>query len=134
MDTRKHSYCQCILKRMDDNNNVRLTVFRNRNTWNTSWKSLVFPEIRIKIVKHLLKCCFKHIFIILAASKRAKHTVLIITPRVFIPELGQSNAPLVKTRNEVQKERKNNPFKLETKGIKTSSRHDSQCDKSRQNL
>ena len=65
---------------------VRLTVFRNRNTWNTSWKSFVFAEILIKIVKHLLKCYFKHIFIILAASKRAKHTVLIITPRILIPE------------------------------------------------
>ena len=42
---------------------VRLTVFRNRNTWNTSWKSLVFAEIHIKIVKHLLKCYyFKHYF------------------------------------------------------------------------
>ena len=67
---------------------VRLTVFRNRNTWNTSWKSFVFVEIHIKIVKHFLKCYFKHIyiFIILAASKRAKHTVLIITPRILIPE------------------------------------------------
>ena len=54
----------------------RLTVFRNGNTWNTSWKSFVFAEIHIKIVKHLLKCYFKHIFINLAASKRAKHTVL----------------------------------------------------------
>jgi len=43
-------------------------------------------EIHIKIVKHLLKCYFKHIFIILAASKRAKHTVLITTPRILIPE------------------------------------------------
>jgi len=47
---------------------------------------LGFPEIHIKIVKHPLKCYFKHIFIILAASKRAKHTVLIITPRILIPE------------------------------------------------
>ena len=30
----------------------------------------------------MLKCYFKHIFIILAASKRAKHNVLIITPRI----------------------------------------------------
>ena len=80
---------------------VRLTVFRNRNTWNTSWKSFVFAEIHIKIVKHLLKCYFKHIFITLAASKRAKHTVLIITPRILIPELGQSNAPLVSFLNRV---------------------------------
>ena len=65
---------------------VRLTVFRNRNTWNTSWKSFVFAEIHIKIVKNLLKCYFKHLFIILAASKRAKHTVVIITPRILIPE------------------------------------------------
>ena len=48
-----------------------------------------------KIAKRLLKCYFKHIFIILAASKRVKHAVLIITPRILIPEWGQSNAPLV---------------------------------------
>ena len=46
----------------------------------------VFTEIHIKIVKHLLKCYFEDIFIILAALKRAKHTVLIITPRILIPE------------------------------------------------
>ena len=40
---------------------VRLTVFRNRNIWNISQKSFVFTEIHIKIVKHLLKCYFKHI-------------------------------------------------------------------------
>ena len=45
-----------------------------------------YTEIHIKFVKPLLKCYFKHIFIILAASKRAKHTVLIITPRILIPE------------------------------------------------
>ena len=56
---------------------------------------LRFTEIHIKIVKHLLKCYFKRIFIILAALKRAKHTVLIITPRILIPERGQSNAPLI---------------------------------------
>ena len=65
---------------------VRLTVFRNRNTGNISLKSFVFTEIHIKIVKHLLRCYFKHIFIILAASKRAKHTILIITPHILIPE------------------------------------------------
>ena len=67
---------------------VRMTIFRNRNTWNipVSWKSFVFTEIHIKIAKHLLKCYFKHIFAILATSKRAKHTVLIITPRILIPE------------------------------------------------
>ena len=43
-------------------------------------------EIHIKIVKHLLKFYFKHIFIILAALKRAKHTVLIIIPRILILE------------------------------------------------
>ena len=43
-------------------------------------------EIHNKIFKQLLKCYLKHIFIILAALKRAKHTVLIITPRVLIPE------------------------------------------------
>ena len=53
-------------------------------------------EWKLEIVKHLLKYCLKHIFIILAASKRTKHTVLkIITPRILIPEKGQSNAPLV---------------------------------------
>ena len=41
---------------------VRLTVFRNRNIWNISKKSFVFMEIHIKIVKHLLKCYFKHIY------------------------------------------------------------------------
>ena len=49
---------------------VRLTVFRDRNTWNMSLKSFVFLEIHIKIIKHLLKrygilnifyypCCFE---------------------------------------------------------------------------
>ena len=47
---------------------------------------LRFSEIHIKIVKHLLKCYFKHIFIVLAALKRAKHTVLISTIRILIPE------------------------------------------------
>ena len=47
---------------------------------------ILFTEIHIKIVKHLLKCYFEDIFIILAASKRAKHTVLIITPCILIPE------------------------------------------------
>ena len=28
----------------------------------------------------------KYIFVVLAASKRAKHAVLIITPRILIPE------------------------------------------------
>ena len=65
---------------------VRLTVFRNRNTWNISLKSFIFTEIHIKIVKHLLKCYFKHIFTTLAASRRAKYTVLIINPRILIPE------------------------------------------------
>ena len=49
---------------------VRLTVFRNRNKWNRSYKSFVFTEIHMKIVKHLLQCYFRHIFIILVASKR----------------------------------------------------------------
>ena len=49
---------------------VRLTVFRNRNTWKRKEKSFVFTEIHIKIVKHLLTCYFKHIFFILVASKR----------------------------------------------------------------
>ena len=49
-------------------------------------ETFVFTEIHIKIVKHPLKRYFKHIFIILAALKRAKHTVLIITPRILIPE------------------------------------------------
>ena len=65
---------------------VRLTVFRDRNTWNMSLKSFVFLEIHVKIIKHLLKRYFKHISIILAASKHAKHTVFIITPRILIPE------------------------------------------------
>ena len=56
------------------------------STWNISWKSFICTGIHIKIVKHLLKFYFKHIFITLAASKRAKHTVLIITPRILIPE------------------------------------------------
>ena len=43
-------------------------------------------EIHIKIVKHLLKCYFKHIFIIIAASKHVKHTILIIIPHILIPE------------------------------------------------
>ena len=48
---------------------------------------LCFTEIHIKIVKDLLKCYFKHIFIVLAASKRAKQlNRLIITPRILIPE------------------------------------------------
>ena len=51
-----------------------------------SLKSFVFLEIHVKIIKHLLKRYFKHISIILAASKRAKHTVFIITPRILIPE------------------------------------------------
>ena len=38
--------------------------------WNRSQKSFLFTEIHIRIVKHLLKCYFKHIFIILVASKR----------------------------------------------------------------
>ena len=33
---------------------VLLTVFRNRNIENRSYKSFVFTEIHIKIVKHLL--------------------------------------------------------------------------------
>ena len=41
-------------------------------------------EYKIRIAKHLLKCYFKHIFIILAASKRVKHTVLMITPSILI--------------------------------------------------
>ena len=65
---------------------VRLTVFRNKNTWNISYKYFVFTEIHIQIVKRPLKRYFKHIFIILAALKRAKHTVFIITPRILIPE------------------------------------------------
>ena len=55
---------------------VRLTVFRNRNTGNISYKSFVFTETHIKIVEYLLKCYFQHIFIILAALKRAKHVFL----------------------------------------------------------
>ena len=47
---------------------------------------LRFTVIHIKIVKHPLKCYFKHIFVVLAASKHAKKTVLIITPRILIPE------------------------------------------------
>ena len=49
-------------------------------------ESFVFTEIHIKIVKHLLKSYITRIFIILAASKRAKHTFLIITPRILIPD------------------------------------------------
>ena len=44
-------------------------------------------EVHIKFVKH--------IFNILAAFKRTKQTVLIITPHIRIPEYGQSNVPLV---------------------------------------
>ena len=40
----------------------------------------------MKIVKHPLKCYFKHIFIILAVLKGAKHIVLIITRSILIPE------------------------------------------------
>ena len=39
---------------------------------NRSKKAFVFTEIRIKIVKQVLKCYFKHIFIIFVASKRQK--------------------------------------------------------------
>ena len=49
-----------------------MTVFWNKNTWNRSKKAFVFTEIQIKIVKQLLKCYFKHIFIIFVASKRQK--------------------------------------------------------------
>ena len=55
-------YCRYMysLKLMINLGCVRLTVFRNR-----SQKSFVFMAIHIKIVKHLLNCYFKHIFIIL---------------------------------------------------------------------
>ena len=49
-------------------------------------ETFVFTEIYIKIVKRLRKCYFKHIFIIFSALKRLKHTALIITPRILIPE------------------------------------------------
>ena len=74
---------------------IRLTVFRNRITWNTSYKSFVFTEIHIKNVKHLLKCYFKHIFIILVASKRQTYRFEFITSHILIPEYSESNAPLV---------------------------------------
>ena len=51
---------------------VRLAVFRNRNTWNRTQKSFAFTEIHTKIVKHLLKCYFKHIFIIFFSSVRER--------------------------------------------------------------
>ena len=47
---------------------------------------LCFTEVHVKVLKQRLKWYFKHIFIILAASKRARHTVLIIMPRILIPE------------------------------------------------
>ena len=49
-----------------------MTVFWNKNTWSRSKKAFVFTEIHVKIVKQLLKCYFKHIFIIFVASKRQK--------------------------------------------------------------
>ena len=51
-------------------------------------------EYKLEILRFftlkLLNICLNAI---LAASKRAKHTVLIISPRILIPEEGQSNAP-----------------------------------------
>ena len=41
---------------------------RRANRVHRSSKSLVFTEIHIKIIKHLLKCCVKHILVV--ASKR----------------------------------------------------------------
>ena len=49
---------------------VRLTVFRNRNTWNKKSQILRFYGDSHQNFKHLLRWYFKHIFIILAASKR----------------------------------------------------------------
>ena len=49
----------------------KLKKLRARSiTWNRSWISFVFVGIHINIVKHLLKCYFKHGFIIPVAAKR----------------------------------------------------------------
>ena len=43
-------------------------------------------RFHMKVVKHLLKCYFKHIFIILVASKRQTYRFKSSLHRILIPE------------------------------------------------
>ena len=73
---------------------VRLTVFRNKNTWSDDLKRYVWRFWRNKDNKDMFKIAFKQVFDNFNVNLRKNEGFLTSIPRIPISEYGQSNAPL----------------------------------------
>ena len=75
---------------------VRLTLFRNKNTWSDDLKRYVWRLIcSNKNEKAMFKIAFKQMFDNINVNPRKNEGFLTSIPCIPIPEYGQSNAPLI---------------------------------------
>ena len=92
---------------------VRSTLFWNRNSWNTVINPSFYGDSHY-ISKHLLKCYFKHIFIIFVASKRQAYpfkSLLHVFLERFSNECRKTKTKVITLANQKGRRQSSKPIK-----------------------